>query len=182
MRKMYNNSLVSLSLEAVNIFKLHTYLGKFSQTKTGELMSACRMPSHHRCYFWKFTLQRDSVSDTPAHKNTPSAVKRHSCAVTPVSGDKPDSLISLLQSPVKLKPRPFQDLLTRGRERPLMVMSVKVLRFVFPTVLVPVAPLLGSPRSPCGLSHDDLHHTFIHTFTQRDRPSPAEPAAAFPLK
>lgn len=63
---------------------------------------------------------------------------------------------------MKLKARPFQDLLARGCER-LLLMRVKFLGFVFPTVLVPVAPLLGSPGSPCGLSHDDLHHTrFSH--------------------
>lgn len=61
------------------------------------------------------------------------------------------------------------------------MVSLKMFWFVFQAVLVPVAPLLGSPGSPCSLSHDDLHHTRFHTLIERlaDRwsdCSPAEPA------
>lgn len=47
-------------------------------------------------------------------------------------------------------------------ERPLM--SIKFVGLFAPIVLVPVASLLGSPGSPCSLSHDDLRCTCIHTY------------------
>lgn len=61
----------------------------------------------------------------------------------------------------------FQDLLTEGLcvyvcARRLMV-RVKIIRRLVPIVFVPVASLLGSLGSPCSLSHDDLHRTYIHT-------------------
>ena len=48
--------------------------------------------------------------------------------------------------------------------RPLMV-SIKMIRLLVPTVFVPMASLLGSFGSPCSLSHDDLDRTYIHTLT-----------------
>ena len=47
--------------------------------------------------------------------------------------------------------------------RPLVL--VKMIRLVIPTILVPMASLLGSLGSPCGLSHDDLDCTRIHIQT-----------------
>lgn len=57
----------------------------------------------------------------------------------------------------RVSQNPFQDLLMEGAyKRPLMV-SIKFIGLLVPTVLVPVAPLFGSLGSPCRLSHDDLH-------------------------
>lgn len=69
----------------------------------------------------------------------------------------------------------FQDLLMVGaHKRPLMV-SFKFIRLFVPTVLVPVAPLLGSLGSPTGLSHDDLHCKYAHTLTSTTRRSSLSP-------
>lgn len=100
-----------------------------------------------------------------------SALNSVSHPVLVVAGKK-TTHISKLQCPVSewvhpCEPNTHTHSRTYWRRvcvRPLMV-SVKLFRCFLPIVLVPVASLLGSYRSPCSLSHDDLHRTYIHTLT-----------------
>lgn len=163
---------------------LHATLTWGRSLKWRESMSACNMPSNHTVLFKVQTLS-DSVSDTPGiikNNNTRDVVSfaaatwhfwcSEFCITSSVSSDRQKNIIAQnfnvlwaskytwVSQKHTLIPGPTD----RGCacERHLMV-SLKIVRLFFPTVLVPVASLLGSPGSPCSLSHDDLHRTYIHT-------------------